>query len=150
MLILVTTKIQHFIILKTVIPVFSRMISWSGTIQWHPRTPDMLFWFPKVTLWWMIPYNDIIMAENMPRIGLRNLNVTHGHLDNLASPGDLEESASHHVLITFTTLKHNIVRQHSEISSEASSWCTETSSRDQISWFREIALDYSRYIRDGS
>ena len=27
---------------------------------------------------------------------MRNLNVTHRHLGNLASPGDLEESASHH------------------------------------------------------
>ena len=41
----------------------------------------------------------LIITENMPKSGMRNGNVTHGHLGNLASPGDLEESASHHVLI---------------------------------------------------
>ena len=33
----------------------------------------------------------------MPKSGMINGNVTLGHLGSLASPGDLEESASHHV-----------------------------------------------------
>ena len=41
----------------------------------------------------------MVITENMPESRTRNLNVTHGHLGNLASPGEREESASHHVLI---------------------------------------------------
>ena len=40
----------------------------------------------------------------MPKSDMKNGNVTHWHLGSLASPGDREESASHHVL--FTIHKH--------------------------------------------
>ena len=69
----------------------------------------------------------------MPKFGMKNLNMTHGHLGNLAATGGQEENALHHLSIIFTTLKHVIVRQHSEIDYEASFWCTEKSSRGQIS-----------------
>ena len=58
----------------------------------------MLFWFPKVTLLSPMPLQHIITLENIPKFGLKSGNVTLGHLGNLAPPGELEESASHHVL----------------------------------------------------
>ena len=69
----------------------------------------------------------------MPKSGMKNGNVTLGHLGNLASTGQREESASHHVLITFTLEHEIIVRQHSENASGVVIWGAETSSRDQIS-----------------
>ena len=39
----------------------------------------------------------MIIIENIPKSRAKNLNVTLGHLGNLAPPGELEESASHHV-----------------------------------------------------
>ena len=42
---------------------------------------------------------DVINSENMPKFGMKSGNVTLGHLGNLAPPAELEESASHHILI---------------------------------------------------
>ena len=69
----------------------------------------------------------------MPKSGMKNGNVTHGHLGNLASPGDREESASHHVLITLSHMSFNTVRQHTKLTSEVVIRSAETSSRGQIS-----------------
>ena len=41
----------------------------------------------------------MIIPENMPKSGMKNGNVTLGHLGNLAPTGQREESASHHILI---------------------------------------------------
>ena len=43
----------------------------------------------------------MIIPENIPKSGMKNGNVTLGHLGNLAPTGQREESASHHVLIEF-------------------------------------------------
>ncbi len=70
--------------------------------------------------------------ENMPKSDMKNGNVTHWHLGNLALPCHLEESASHHVLITLTSQHDSIVRQHKESVSEVPIWSEETSSRNKI------------------
>ena len=44
---------------------------------------------------------DVINEENMPKFGMKSGNVTLGHLGSLASRGDLEESASHHIMESF-------------------------------------------------
>ena len=54
----------------------------------------------------------MIIKENLPKSGIKNGNVTHWHLGSLAATGKREESASHHVLITWSHISFNTVRQH--------------------------------------
>ena len=48
----------------------------------------------------LMQYDHMITLENMLKSGMKNGNVTQWHLGSLAPPGDLEDSASHHVLFT--------------------------------------------------
>ena len=52
----------------------------------------------------LMQYDHMITLENIRKSDMKNGNVTNWHVGSLASPGDLEESASHHVL--FTIHKH--------------------------------------------
>ena len=68
----------------------------------------------------------------MPKSDMKNGNVTHWHLGSLASPGDREESASHHVLIKIRIQTSNIVRQHKNFGSGVIIWGEERWFRSQI------------------
>ena len=84
----------------------------------------------------------MLITENMPKSRTRNLNVTHGHLGNLASPGEREDSASHHVLMTM--MKHNeaLCASTKILCSGMVIRCTETSFRGQFSWFLKIVEEH--------
>ena len=51
----------------------------------------------------------MLITENMPKSNMKNGNATHWHLGSLASPGDREESASHHVSIRIYIHRHEIL-----------------------------------------